>query len=260
MPTGPGISRSILKRCIMDSIREEGTIESTDAVASSRRSFLQQVASVGAVVAGSALSTACASSAAAAPAAGVRPSASAWDMSWQQKLGKYRTVYDSPEINFAGALHYASAAASGYKDALGVERDFTPVLVLRHAATVMVLNDSMWKRLALGESTKMKDPTTGEPAQRNPFIRYADGDKHSLVGAGTALDRLMEQGAVVLTCNRALTGIAYQLRQKETQYTPATALDEVRRNVIPGVYVMPNGIFAVSAAQDAGCHYMRVLL
>jgi hypothetical protein len=227
----------------------------------SRRSFLQQVATAGALVAGSALSTACATASAASGVAGApQPTAPQWDMSWTRKLGKYRTAYDSPEINFAAALHFASAAASGYREAMNVEREFTPVLILRHAASVMVLNDEMWKRLALGESRKMKDPTTGENALRNPFIGYKSGDKHSLVGSDSALDTLMAAGAIVLTCNRALAGVAYSLRQKEPQYTQQTAHEEVRRSVLPGVYVMPNGVFAVSAAQDAGCHYMRVLV
>ena len=229
---------------------------------SSRRSFLQQVATVGAIAAGSALTSACASAAGATtrPAAAAPQANAQWDMSWTKKLGKFRTAYDSPEIMSGAALAFAAAAASGYRDALNVTTDFTPVLILRHAASVMVLNDSMWNRLALGESRKLKDPTTGENALRNPFIGYKAGDKHTLVGADGGLDTLMAAGAIVLTCNRALMGVAYQLRQKETQYTQQTAMEEVRRNVLPGVFVMPNGVFAVSAAQDAGCHYMRVLV
>lgn len=235
---------------------------SDDVEATSRRSFLQHVAAVGALAAGSAFTTACATTAGASGgvAAGAEPSASQWDMSWTKKLGKFRTAYDSPEINYAAALHYASAAASGYREALNVTREFTPVLILRHSASVMVLSDDMWKRLALGESTKMKDPTTGEPALRNPFIGHKSGDGKGLVGADTALDALMAAGAIVLTCNRALRGVASMLRQKETHFTGQTAQEEVRRHVLPGVYVMPNGVFAVSAAQDAGCHYMRVLV
>jgi hypothetical protein len=249
-----------------------GLAEDATDSSPSRRSFLQHVATVGALAAGSALTSACATAAgatgstngatgaASGSATAAQPAVSPWDMSWTKKLGKYRTAYDSPEINYAAALHYASAAASGYRDALNVTREFTPVLILRHAASVMVLNDDMWKRLALGESRKVKDPTTGENALRNPFINFTAGDKHSLVGRDSALDVLMAAGALVLTCNRALMGVASMLRQKETQFTPQTALEEVRRNVLPGVYVMPNGIFAVSAAQDAGCHYMRVLV
>jgi len=63
-----------------------------------------------------------------------------------------------------------------------------------------------------------------------------------------------------MACNNALRGVAYRLRQKETRLTADAAMAEVRGSVLPGVYVMPNGIFAVSAAQDAGCHYMRVLV
>ena len=240
----------------------------TDEVeAPSRRSFLQQVATVGAIAAGSALTSACATAAgatgagAAGTAAGApQANAANWDMSWTRKLGKFRTAYDSPEISSAAALHFAAAAASGYREALNVDREFTPVLILRHAASVMVLNDDMWKRLALGESRKLKDQTTGENALRNPFINFTKGDEHSIVGAEASLDTLIAAGAIVLTCNRALLGVVYSLRQKETQLTQQAAYDEVRRSVLPGVYVMPNGVFAVSAAQDAGCHYMRVLV
>lgn len=180
-------------------------------------------------------------------------------MSWRQRLARYRTAYDSPEVYSGAALEYGDALLSGYKE-LGIpESEVTPVLILRHAAAVMVLNDSMWDRLSLGESYKLKDPTSGESARRNPFINFRQDDKHSIIDEDSGLDTLVARGSVVLTCNVALTGLAHRLRAKETQYTSESALVEVRRNVLPGVYVMPSGIFAVSAAQDAGCHYMRVL-
>jgi hypothetical protein len=234
-----------------------------------RRGFLQQVLTAGAVAAGAGLLAGCATAApAAAGAAGAAPAPAGrqngasgqWDMSWTRKLGRYRTAYESPEIMSGAALAFAAAAMEGYRQALGVTRDFTPVLILRHTASVMTLDDAMWARLALGEAHKLKDPTSGEPATRNPFINHKQGDKHSMTGAQAALDTLVGQGAVVLTCNRALMGVAYQLRRKETQLTQEAAMAEVRKSVLPGVYVMPNGIFAISAAQDAGCHYVRVLV
>ncbi len=235
-----------------------------------RRDLLQQVKLAGAAVAGAGALSACATGAAAAgarpqetPAAGGTPTGS-WDMSWRQKLGRYRTAYDSPEIAGGAALAFAAAALEGYREALGAQKEFTPVLILRHAASVMTLNDAMWERLAMGESRKLKDPTSGEPAKRNPFIGWKQGDRHTMVGRQAGLDVLMQQGAIVMACNRALTGVAYTLRQKEpstfaaTQEGLAQALAEVRKHVLPGVYVMPNGIFAVAAAQDVGCNYMNV--
>ena len=139
------------------------------------------------------------------------------------------------------------------------ETGFTPVLILRHRASIMTLNDAMWERLGLGASNKLKDPTTGEDAKRNPFIGYTKDDKHGTVDEDSALDILMGRGAIVMACNNALKGVAFQLKKKEPQFTEATALQEIRRHVLPGVFVMPNGIFAVAATQDAGCNYMRVL-
>ena len=236
---------------------------------SERRDFLQQMLAAGAAVAGAGLLGGCATTAAASPAASAAPAAAAapragqaqWDMSWREKLGRYRTAYDSPEIQNGAALAFAAAAAFGYKAALDAgDREFTPVLILRHTASVMTLDDAMWARLGLGAAHTLKDPTSGEPATRNPFVGYKPGDRHTMIGAQAGLDVLMRAGAVVLTCNNALMGVAYQLRQKEPSLTRETAMAEVRRSVLPNVYVMPNGIFAVSAAQDAGCHYMRVLV
>jgi hypothetical protein len=227
-----------------------------------RRDFFQQMLAAGALTTGAGILSACASASASGAAPGaVKPLAQTgeWDMSWRGKLGKYKTAYDAPEIMNGAALAFASSAAEGYKDAFGAEHDFTPVLILRHAASVMVLNDAMWDTIGIGTSRTLKDPTTGEPAKRNPFINYTKGDKFSMIGADSGIDVLMSKGAVVMACNRALAGAAYQLKQKKPELTQAQAHAEIRKNVIPGVYVMPNGIFAVAAAQDAGCNYMRVV-
>lgn len=233
-----------------------------------RRDFLHQILAAGALTTGAGMLSACATGAGAAgigaaPAAGAPAGApgSEWDMSWTKKLGKYKTAYDSPEIYSGAALAYAQASTEGYRMALNPKAgEVTPVLILRHAASVMTLNDAMWARMSIGESRKLKDPTTGEPAKRNPFINYTKGDKFSMIGEGGGIDALMAKGAIIMACNNALRGAAYQLRQKEPALTPETAMAEIRKHVLPGVYVMPNGIFAVSAAQDAGCHYMRVIV
>jgi hypothetical protein len=235
-----------------------------------RREFLQRLVTTGAAVAGTGLLAGCASMAgAAAPApsssGSARPatassSSDKWDMSWTKKLGKHRTAYDSPEIQHGAALFFAQAAIDGYREVGVAPAEVTPVLILRHTASVMVLNDAMWATLAMGESHKLKDPATGEPAKRNPFINHAKGDKHAIIDEGSGVDTLVKSGAIVLTCNRALGGVAWQLRKKDPSLSREQSIAAVRAAVLPGVYVMPNGIFAVSAAQDAGCHYMRVLV
>ncbi len=232
-----------------------------------RRAFLHDMLGASVAVAGTALLSGCATAAGSSAAAGGVAAAPApatqWDMSWNKKLGRYKTAYDAPEIYEGAALSYAASAIAGYKQALNTaDREFTPVLILRHAASVMALDDVMWDRLALGEARKLKDPSTGEPnAKRNPFLTYASTDKNSYTGAEATLTRLIEQGAIVLVCNRALGAVGRALRAKDPAAFPTqdAAMAEMRRHLIPGAYLMPNGIFAVSAAQDAGCHYMRVI-
>ncbi|MDB4917195.1 MAG: hypothetical protein JWM95_4839 [Gemmatimonadetes bacterium] len=228
---------------------------------SPRREFLHRLVEIGTAAGGIALASGCAPSVQAASVAGTAPlpAQSKWDMSWTSRLARYKTAYDAPEILNGAALAYAAAAMAGYHEIGVAASDFTPVLILRHAASIMVLNDATWAKLELGDASKLKDPTTGAVAKRNPFISYAKGDKFTLVGPGGGLDELMSHGAVVLTCDSALRGYAYQLRMKEPSLTVDQSIVAIRAAIIPGVYLMPNGIFAVSAAQDAGCQYMRVM-
>src|SRR5690349_10789270 len=92
-----------------------------------------------------------------------------WDMSWLQRGNKRRRVVvvtmdvaDGVGLAFVASYLQGAAGADGDPDA-------SAVLVHRHASVPVVLNDAMWKRRGLGESLKIKDPTTGEVSQRNPF-------------------------------------------------------------------------------------------
>jgi intracellular sulfur oxidation DsrE/DsrF family protein len=238
------------------------SIDSThDGIQNDRRVFLYRLVGAGVAVASTNLLAGCAMGTSAIAGAQSPAPHESYDDRWISRLGKYRTAYDSPEIQSGAALDYAASAMQGYREALGTnDTGFTPVLILRHNASAMTLSDAMWDRVALGEYSKLKDPTTGETTKRNPFIRFNKDDKHSMVDEDTALDVLMTRGVIVMACNNALKGVAGMLRKKEPQFTAVTALQEVHRHVLPGVFVMPNGIFAVSATQDAGCHYMRVMV
>jgi intracellular sulfur oxidation DsrE/DsrF family protein len=204
-------------------------------------------------------SVACAPAATAAsptpsPAPGTK---SAFDMSWLRRVDKRRRmVFDTIEVMSGAGLGFVAAYLSGARDAYG-DPDASTVLVHRHASVPIVLGDDIWRRLELGGKLKMKDPATGEPALRNPFIGYTKEDKFSPTGAEAGLDTLMKNGTIVLACNRALTGYAYQLATKE-KIDREQAKKELFAALIPGVYVVPNGVFGVCAAQEAGCGYILV--
>lgn len=217
-----------------------------------RRDAIRQLAG-GAVAM---LATAC-TTAAAGSISATSPSPSGFDMSWLQRIHKRRRmVFDTFEVQGGAGLAFVAAYLEGAEQAYG-DPDASTVLVHRHLSVPIVMGDEIWRRMALGESLKLKDPTTGEPALRNPFVGYKEGDKFSPTGARSGLDVLIKNGTIVLACNRALTGYANQLANKE-KIDRAQALKEMKENLIPGVYVVPNGVFGVCAAQEANCGYIAV--
>jgi intracellular sulfur oxidation DsrE/DsrF family protein len=177
-----------------------------------------------------------------------------WDMSWLQRVNKRRRmVFDTSDVSDGMGIAFVAAYLQGAADAYG-DPDASTVLVHRHASVSVVLNDDMWKRLGLGESHKMKDSKSGEFVQVNPFL--SKNQKTQDFAEGT-LDKLMEKGTIVVACNRALTARAFTLANKEK-----ISRDEARKQlfaaIIPGVYVVPNGVFGVCAAQEVGCGYITV--
>lgn len=233
----------------------------SDSEPTERRAFLSNMLSAGAAVAGASILTGCASANVNLGAQAAQESPE-WDMSWQSKLGKYRTAYDAPEVMSGAPMYMVSSAIQGYKAALPKSaKEFTPVLILRHSASITVLNNAMWKRVRANTRLTPKEVADAYP-DRNPFIDYVAGGPGNLSNEASSLTTLLKQGTIILTCNRALSGIAFDLQKSEPGAfaTMPLALAEIRKNLVPGVYVMPNGIFAVAAAQDVGCGYMRVLV
>jgi len=67
---------------------------------------------------------------------------------------------------------------------------------------------------------------------------------------------LRERGALLLVCNLALGNLGGRLAAK-TKRDPASVRAELRSGLLPGVEIVPSGIFGVMRAQEAGCTYMR---
>jgi len=226
-------------------------METTD-----RRDALRQIAG-GTLALVSLGAAACSPAAAASAPPATRPSPAGFDLSWQHRIDKpRRMVFDTNDVAGGAGLSFVSAYLEGVEQAYG-DREASTVLVHRHASVPIVMGDDMWRRLGLGESLKLKDPTTGEVAQRNPFVGYKPGDKFSMTGADSGLDTLIRNGTIVLACNRALTGYANMLANKE-KIDRAQAMTEMKASLVPGVYLVPNGVFGVCAAQESGAGCITV--
>jgi len=180
-----------------------------------------------------------------------------WDMSWVAKVtGRYRIAFDAPEVSNGVCLHQVRSFLAGYAAVHGLtDADLTAVLVIRHKAVPMIMGDATWADGWLGERTGMKDPVSGEKAKRNPFINIPAGAPHTAAWPDGALDTLIKRGVIVLGCDLALGNFAGQIAQAKS-IPRADARKLVYDHLIPGVTVMPSGIFATCRAQAAGCGFM----
>ena len=166
--------------------------------------------------------------------------------------GKYRQVYDMPEVNNGMGLVWSLVLRLTAPSAYGVsEDDIGVVVVLRHDAIPLAFNDSMWKKYSLGEFFKVNDRTTNVAATRNPYNNVKAGEWFP----DAAVDKLVAKGAKVAVCGFAIGHYSGELARK----TGASA-EEIKNdwfaNIIPGVTVVPSGVVALNGAQSKGCTYV----
>ena len=129
--------------------------------------------------------------------------------------------------------------------------DSSAVLVLRHGAFAIALNDAMWQKYKIGEAMKIVDPETKAPAVKNPFYKPKSG---LLLVDDMAIDRLLGKGVIIGACNVALT-VQSKMLSGNAGVTPEEAFKEWTANIIPGITVLPSGKWGVNRAQQAGCTY-----
>ena len=221
-----------------------------DANRSRRREFLGQLGAM-ALVAGAPASVAARS--VYRREAGPSP----WDMSWVERISAapYKVVLDSQNLDDGAALDYAADIMNTFREVYnGPATQTRVVVVMRRLGVPMALKDELWDRYAIGEERKVNDPITKAPAKRNPWLHGAPNAPSYEVDS--KLDSLMPRGLTVLVCNRAAMNMAHSFAEKH-KLDVEQARNEVRNGLIPGALLMPNGIFAIVRAQNAGCAYLK---
>lgn len=173
------------------------------------------------------------------------PAARADGPDWPGALkGRHRQVVDAYEANSGFPLAFAYTFLAPNESA-------TAVVVLRHGAFPIALDNAMWEKYKIGESFKIIDPETKAPAKKNPFLRPKAG---VLPVDDMALDRLLARGVVFGACN-----VALQVQSKMLASNAGVGAEEAAKewaaNVIPGITIIPSGTWGVNRAQEGGCTY-----
>lgn len=185
---------------------------------------------------------------------------SEWDMSWTERVtGRHKMCFDAHQISEGVCLHQARSFLAGYNAVYGLtDADLSVVLVIRHAAIPMALGDELWSDGNFAEESSLKDPSSGEPARRNPFTNVDPGSAHALTWPDGTLDRLIARGVIVLACDLAMRNVAGRVARWRS-IPRQDALELIYANVLPGITRMPTGVFATSHAQSLGCGVLNAV-
>ena len=135
-------------------------------------------------------------------------------------------------------------------------KDCSAVVVLRHSAIPYAMESNLWSKYNFGEFFEAEDPATKKPATRNPFWKPAKGD-FKLPGVGAVaigINELQESGVKFCVCDMALTvysGAMAEMRKLDG----AELKKEWVAGLLPGIQVVPSGVWAINRAQEKGCGY-----
>jgi hypothetical protein len=178
-----------------------------------------------------------------------------WDLTWVDRLrGKSRAVFDSPQAGEGGALFRAVMWREQHSKVFGTPiADLTPVVVFRHAAIPLVMDDAHWEHIGVGKDLKIKDPATKKWSKVNPIAQAQPGAPAEMKDYNIA--SFIAAGGIVLACNLAFGEIIEQWKDKD-KIADEEAEKRAKAHLLPGVILQPSGFFAVLKAQDEGCKYM----
>jgi len=166
---------------------------------------------------------------------------------WPGKLtGRHHQVVDAYEVNSGWPLVFAYT----FMDTNAPDTA-AAVVVLRAGALPIALGNVVWEKYKIGESLKIIDPETKATAVKNPFLHPKPG---VLRADDAAVDRLLGSGVVFGACDRALHGMSKMLAGY-AGVSAEEAAKEWAANVIPGITIIPSGVWGLNRAQEGGCTY-----
>ena len=192
---------------------------------------------------------------------GLPPSPAQSALPWLSRIrGTHRAVFDNPRDDGTGLIR-AWIWLNQCQSLLGAApADCTAVVVLRHGAVTLAMNDAFWSQyeLALSGSTAEKPNIP----KRNPQMAGAMGDAMGMFppparsfAEGLGLDALLARGGIVVACEFAFWGITQRVLSRDKS-TEAEARDKALAHLVPGVSLVPSGFLALAAAQQQGCSFV----
>src|SRR5438477_11431155 len=115
---------------------------------------------------------------------------------WLNKItGKHKMLFDAPEVNSGMPVVWPRVWLNGNNENYGTkDRDNSAVIVLRHAAIPIAMQDAVRVKHKLGELFSVKDGDA-------PATRHAFANQMPLPLPVTVVEQLLASGAQLGVCN-----------------------------------------------------------
>lgn len=176
---------------------------------------------------------------------------------WMNKIkGKHRMVLDVVRPNEIFPFAWPRVFLLTNNATGTPEKDCGVVVVLRHAGIPYAMKSELWEKYHFGEMFKADDPLTKAASKRNPFWEPREGD-FSVPGIGNVaigINDLQASGVMFCVCNMALT-VYSAVAAQQMSLDPAVVKKEWMDGILPGIQVVPSGVWAVGRAQEKKCAY-----
>jgi intracellular sulfur oxidation DsrE/DsrF family protein len=186
------------------------------------------------------------------------------DQWFNQIKGKHRIVFDATRPHeimpfIWPRVFLLTNAATGTP-----EKESSVVVVLRHDAIPYAFEDRLWAKYKFGDVFKAHEigpafqaaDAATATSVRNPFWKPKKGD-FKAPGFGDVqigINELQASGVMFCVCNAAMTVYSAALAQG-MKMEPADVMKDWLAGLLPGVQVVPSGVWAVGRAQEHGCQY-----
>jgi intracellular sulfur oxidation DsrE/DsrF family protein len=173
---------------------------------------------------------------------------------WMKKniKGKHRQVFDATNEHEGMPLAWSWVFLTTNNSTGTPDEELSAMVVLRHTAIPIAMEDRLWDKYKLGDVFNIKDKKTDAPATRNPYWKAKEGE---LIIPGMAVDLLQKRGVLFCVCEMAITVYSGIVAKKMNLNA-----DEVRKDwvsgLLPNVQPVPSGVWAVNRAQEHGCSYV----
>lgn len=213
---------------------------------SNRRRFLGVLASVAASLG---LSTV--PSRVVAKEGGVIQDPSNLDAWFNTLTGKHKMVFDAVSTNDGLPIVYAFNFMSTNNQTGTPDDQLSALMVFRSKAILAALNDNAWSKFKLGKMFKVIDYSSNAPSERNLYWEPREGE---MPHPGISMKALKERGVKFCVCETAITLTSRQYALSKS-LDPVQVKNEWIASLLPGVQLVPSGVWALGRAQEQGCGY-----